>query len=87
MNASAGSDQAMGPVSTGTEPRSAEQIRRDIEAQRQQLGSSVDALRIRVGEITDWRQQLKDHRQELMVGAAVAGFLIGGIAAFKRRRR
>lgn len=71
----------------GAPGRSAEQIRRDIELQRGELASSVEALRSRVGELTDWRRQVREHREQLIVGAAVAGFVIGGIAALRRRRR
>jgi ElaB/YqjD/DUF883 family membrane-anchored ribosome-binding protein len=78
---------AVGPVSTGTEPRTAEQIRSDIQSQREQLGTSVEALRTRVNELTDWRRQVEEHRQQLITGAAVVGFLIGARAMLKRRRR
>lgn len=77
---------AVGPTSSGTEPRSSQQIREDIQAQRQQLGSSVDALRGRVNELTDWRSQLEEHRQQLITGAAVVGFLVGARMMLKRRR-
>jgi type VI protein secretion system component VasF len=67
--------------------RSAEQIRRDIVTQRQQLSRSVDALRTRWGEITNLRRQVSEHRTELLVGAAAVGFLLGGAIALGRRRR
>jgi hypothetical protein len=67
--------------------RSADQIRSDIVAQRQQLSRSVDALRTRWGEITNLRRQVSEHRTELLVGAAAVGFLIGGAIALGRRRR
>jgi len=66
--------------------RSSEQIRRDIEVQREQLGRSVESLRTRVAELTDWRRQVREHRTQLLVGAAVAGFVIGGVVALRRRR-
>jgi hypothetical protein len=66
--------------------RSADQIRNDIVAQRQQLSRSVDALRTRWGEITNLRRQVSEHRTELLVGAAAVGFLIGGAIALGRRR-
>ena len=66
--------------------RSAEQIRRDIVQQRQELSRSVDALRHRWLEVTDVKRQIREHRQELAVGAAVVGFLIGGAIALRRRR-
>ena len=76
----------VGPVSTGTEPRSSQQIREDIQAQRQQLGTSVDQLRERVNELTDWRGQVEAHREQLIAGAAVVGFLVGARFMLKRRR-
>jgi type VI protein secretion system component VasF len=66
--------------------RSSEQIRRDIVSQRQQLSRSVDVLRTRWGEITNFRRQVSEHRTELLVGAAAVGFLIGGALALRRRR-
>jgi Protein of unknown function (DUF3618) len=66
--------------------RSAEQIRRDIVQQRQELSRSVDALRNRWVQVTDVKRQIREHRTELAVGAAVVGFVIGAIA-FRRRRR
>jgi 50S ribosomal subunit-associated GTPase HflX len=70
----------------GVPGRSSAEIRRDIEAQREQLGHSVEALRGRVNELTDWRRQVREHRQELIVGAAIVGFAVGGLLALRRRR-
>jgi hypothetical protein len=67
--------------------RSAEQIRNDIVQQRHELSRSVDALRTRWIQVTDVRRQVREHRTELAVGAAVVGFLIGGAIALRRRRR
>ena len=47
---------------TGRPGRTPAQIRRDIDAQRRELGSSVEALRSRVTELTDWRRQVREHR-------------------------
>jgi hypothetical protein len=58
--------------------RSAEEIRASIEANRKQLGVSVERLRGEVAEITDWRQQIRRHQRNVVIGAAVAGFVIGG---------
>ena len=74
-------------MSTGAPGRSPAEIRRDIDLRRRQLGSSVEALRHRVNELTDWRKQVEDHKQQLIVGAAAAGFLIGARAMMRRRRR
>jgi hypothetical protein len=72
--------------------RSAAEIRSSIEANRAELGVSVERLRGEVVELTDWRAQINRHQREVLMGAAVAGFVIGGgIAAigglFRRRRR
>jgi hypothetical protein len=63
--------------------RSPEEIRRSIEANRAELGVAVERLRGEVAKATDWRAQLRRHQREVIIGAAVAGFVIGGgIAAF-----
>jgi tetrahydromethanopterin S-methyltransferase subunit B len=73
--------------------RSPEEIRASIEQNRQELGTSLDQLRVEVVKLTDWRGQLRVHQQQAMIGAAVTGFVIGGgLAAlgaltFGRRRR
>jgi hypothetical protein len=73
--------------------RTPEQIRASIEENRRELGSSIELLRREVTALTDWRQQLRDHRREALIAAAVAGFVIGGGIAgvtgvlFGRRRR
>ncbi len=81
-----GAGEPVARRTAGAPGRSSAEIRADIEAQREQLGTSVDALRTRVGELTDWRRQLQEHRQELIVGAAVVGFAVGGLLALRRRR-
>jgi hypothetical protein len=72
-------------MSNGAPGRSPAEIRRDIDLQRQDLGRSVEALRGRVAELTDWRRQVREHRSELIVGAAVAGFALGGLMMLRRR--
>ena len=73
--------------------RTPEQIRASIELNRKELGSSLEQLRAEVTALTDWRQQLRDHKREALIGAAVAGFVIGGGIAgvtgvlFGRKRR
>lgn len=67
--------------------RSSEQIRADIVRQRQELSRSVDALRTKWGELTNVGNQVRQHKTELIAGAAVVGFLVGGIVALSRRRR
>jgi hypothetical protein len=63
--------------------RSAVEIRESVEANRRELARSIDRLQVEVSRLTDWRRQLREHRQQAIVGAAVAGFVIGGgVAAF-----
>jgi hypothetical protein len=59
-------------------PRSPEMIRQSIEETRRELAFSVNDLRSKVAEITDWRAQLRRNRKAALIGAAVAGFVIGG---------
>jgi len=70
----------------GAPGRSADQIRADIDLQQAELAASVQALRTRYTELTDWRKQLDEHREQLITGAAIAGFVIGGFIALRRRR-
>ena len=75
-----------------SDTRTPEEIRRSIEANRAELGLAVERLRGEVAEVADWRRHLRDNQQQVMIGAAVAGFVLGGgIAAvtgmFTRRRR
>jgi hypothetical protein len=77
---------------SGTTPRSPEQIRADIEVHRRELGDAVQRLRAEVERATDWRRQIVEHQQQVLIGAAVAGFVIGGGIAgmtglLGRRRR
>jgi hypothetical protein len=60
------------------ETRSPQEIRQSIEANRQQLGLAVERLRGEVTKATDWRGQLERHRKEVLIGAAVTGFVLGG---------
>ncbi len=58
--------------------RSSEEIRAAIEENREGLGVAVERLRDEVVEITDWRKQIRTHQRPVLIGAAVAGFVIGG---------
>ena len=70
---------------SGTTQRSPEEIRRDIEQHRRELGDAVNRLRGDVQRATDWRAQIVKNQQKVLIGAAVAGFVIGGgIAAIPR---
>ena len=68
-----------------TQARTPEQIRNDIEQHRRELGDAVTRLRGEVQRATDWRSQVVRHQQQVLIGAAIAGFVIGGgIAALPR---
>jgi hypothetical protein len=71
--------------------RTPEEIRASIEANRKELGTSIERLRTDVAVLTDWRGQLVKHQKQAVIGAAVAGFVIGGglaaIGGLFRRRR
>ncbi len=73
--------------------RSPEEIRASIEQNRDELGTAVEKLRVEVVRLTDWRAQMRPYQRQMMIGAGVAGFVLGGgIAAlgaltFGRRRR
>ena len=58
--------------------QSPEMIRASIEETRRELAFSVNDLRSKVAELTDWRRQVAENRNTALVGAAVAGFVIGG---------
>ena len=58
--------------------RNPEMIRASIEETRHELAFSVNDLRSKVAEITNWRGQLIKNRKQALIGAAVAGFVIGG---------
>ena len=58
--------------------QSPEMIRASIEETRRELTFSVNDLRSKVNEITNWRGQLVRNRKAALIGAAVAGFVVGG---------
>jgi hypothetical protein len=58
--------------------RSPAEIRASIEANRVELAVSIERLRGEVAQLADWRSHLRRHRTAALVGAAFAGFVIGG---------
>jgi hypothetical protein len=73
--------------------RTPEEIRGSMERNRRELGTAVEHLRVEVVRLTDWRSQLTRYEPQVLIGAGVAGFVLGGgLAAigaltFGRRRR
>ena len=61
-----------------SDARSPEMIRQSIEETRREMAFSVNDLRSKMTELTDWRRQLRRNRKTALIGAAVAGFVIGG---------
>jgi hypothetical protein len=65
--------------------RTDEQVRRDIEAERERLAAAVESLRVEMGEAADISGKLKSKLPVVAVAAAGAGFfLAGGIGATAR---
>jgi hypothetical protein len=60
------------------ETRSPEEIRQSIEANRAELGLAVERLRREVTKAKDWRGHFERHKKEVLIGAAVTGFVLGG---------
>lgn len=58
--------------------RSPEMIRASIEETRRELTFSVNDLRSKLDHLADWRGHLRRNRRNALIGAAVAGFVIGG---------
>jgi hypothetical protein len=73
--------------------RTPEEIHSSMERNREELGTAVERLRVEVVKLTDWRSQLRQYETPVLIGAGVAGFVLGGgIAAigaltFGRRKR
>jgi Protein of unknown function (DUF3618) len=70
--------------------RTPEEIRASIEANRVELAHSLERLRGEVAELTDWRKQIVLHQKQILIGAAAAGFILGGgiagiVGLFRRR--
>jgi hypothetical protein len=69
--------------------RTPEQIRASVEETRRDLTYSLNDLQGKVAELTNWRLQLRRNKRAAIVGAAVAGFVVGGgvaatISLFRR---
>lgn len=72
--------------------RTAEQVKQDIETERQQLASAVDELRESLGDATNVTAKLKAKLPVVAGAAASAGFVLGGgigatLRYFARRGR
>jgi uncharacterized protein DUF3618 len=75
-----------------TNGRTPEQIRREIEQEREQLATAVEQLRDELGDATDISGKLRAKLPVVAMGALSAGFVLaGGVGAtmryFARRGR
>ena len=65
--------------------RSVEDVRRDLEQERDQLANAADSLRDSIGEATDITGKLRSKLPVVAAGALVAGFVVaGGVGATAR---
>ena len=73
-----------------SQSRTPEQIRASIEENRRELGLAIERLQGEVAELTDWRKKVAENQRQILIGAAVAGFVLGGglagITGLFRRR-
>ena len=69
----------------GSNNRTLEQVRRDIESEREQLAGAAETLREEIGEATNIGAKLRSNLPMVAVGALGAGFLLaGGVGATAR---
>jgi len=69
----------------GSNNRTLEQVRRDIESEREQLAGAAETLREEIGEATNIGAKLRSNLPVIAVGALGAGFLLaGGVGATAR---
>jgi len=69
----------------GADGRSAEEVRRDIASEREQLAGAVEDLRAGIGEATDVTARLRGKIPLVAASALGAGFVLaGGVGATMR---
>lgn len=65
--------------------RTTEEIRRDIESERERLAEAVESLRAGVAEVTDVTGKIRSKLPVVAAGAFGAGFVLwGGVGATMR---
>lgn len=65
--------------------RTAEQVRQEIEAEREELAGAVENLRGEIGHVTDIAGKVKERLPLVAGAAATLGFVVaGGIGATMR---
>jgi hypothetical protein len=69
----------------GSNGRTLEQVRRDIESEREQLAGAAETLREEIGEATNIGAKLRSNLPAVAIGALSVGFLLaGGVGATAR---
>lgn len=69
----------------GSNSRTVEEVRREIESKREQLAGAAETLREEIGEATDIGGKLRANLPAATVGALGIGFLLaGGVGATAR---
>ena len=69
----------------GSNSRTLEEVRREIESERDQLAGAADTLREEIGEATNIGAKLRSNLPAVAVGALGVGFLLaGGVGATAR---
>jgi len=62
----------------GSNARTLEQVRRDIEAEREQLAGAAETLRESIGEATNIGAKIRSNLPIVAAGALGVGFLLAG---------
>ena len=69
----------------GSNSRTLEQVRKDIEAEREQLAGAAETLRDEIGEATNVGAKVRANLPLVAAGALGLGFLLaGGVGATAR---
>jgi hypothetical protein len=69
----------------GSNNRTLDEVRRDIESEREQLAGAAETLREEIGEATNIGAKLRANLPVVAVGALGVGFLLaGGVGATAR---
>jgi hypothetical protein len=69
----------------GTNTRTFDDVRRDLESEREQLADAADSLRKSVSKATDISARLRANLPAVAAAAIVVGFLVAGGAGATTR--
>jgi hypothetical protein len=69
----------------GSNSRTLDEVRRDIESEREQLAGAAETLREEIGEATNIGAKLRANLPVVAVGALGVGFLLAGGAGATAR--